>query len=154
MRKPQQWFLGHYQKKNYHYTIIVSQSVHHTAWVFSKDLDLVNKYRWYYKDGYAITSIHYKRVKMHHLILGKPPKGLEVDHINENRMDNRRENLRMVSHSVNLHNTISKGVRKHGKVWEANICLNYKKYFKSFKTINQAKKWREQMKNNYLLTVQ
>ena len=37
---------------------------------------------------------------MHILLLGKK-KGLEIDHINGNKLDNRRENLRFVKHNVN-----------------------------------------------------
>ena len=47
-------------------------------------------------------------LKMHHAILGKPPQGYVVDHINGNRLDNRRCNLRFVTHQQNAFNT-----RKH-----------------------------------------
>jgi hypothetical protein len=39
-----------------------------------------------------------------HRFLTKCPKGQEVDHINRNGLDNRRENLRVVSHAVNMTN--------------------------------------------------
>jgi len=41
---------------------------------------------------------------MHHLVIGYPPSGEQVDHINRNKLDNRRENLRFVSQSVNTMN--------------------------------------------------
>ena len=37
-------------------------------------------------------------------MIGKPPKGLVTDHINRNRLDNRKENLRHVTHSENMLN--------------------------------------------------
>src|SRR3990167_8236813 len=41
-----------------------------------------------------------QRIKMHNVIL-PPTEGLEVDHINRNTLDNRRSNLRLVSHREN-----------------------------------------------------
>lgn len=45
--------------------------------------------------------------QMHRLILGLPrwqPGGLEVDHVNRNGLDNRRANLRVVTHAGNAAN--------------------------------------------------
>lgn len=70
--------------------------------------------------GYATASINRKLTKMEHLLL--PPKpGLVIDHINRDSLDNRRANLRYLTHSQNLANSnvrsdcISgiKGVSKH-----------------------------------------
>ena len=58
---------------------------------------------------------------MHH---GPIPKGLEIDHINRNRSDNRIENLRAVTRSVNLHNQEGKGYYKNGNKFRATISLN------------------------------
>lgn len=44
-----------------------------------------------------------KKVWMHNVIMD-PPEGHEVDHINQNPLDNRRENLRVVSHQENCRN--------------------------------------------------
>lgn len=59
--------------------------------------------RWHLSNkGYAITTkwLNGKRAYMHRVIMNAP-KGLEVDHINGNPLDNRRENLRLCSHSQN-----------------------------------------------------
>lgn len=50
------------------------------------------------KQGYAQNWR--ARRKMHQLIMGKR-KGLEIDHINGEKLDNRRSNLRFVSHKEN-----------------------------------------------------
>jgi len=64
---------------------------------------------------------------MHHEILGKIP-GLEVDHINGDRRDNRRSNLRFVTKAQNQMNRVAvssasgfKGVARNKKGWAASI---------------------------------
>jgi hypothetical protein len=42
--------------------------------------------------------------KMHHAIIGKPPIGLMIDHINGNGLDNRKSNLRVVTNRENCQN--------------------------------------------------
>jgi hypothetical protein len=55
--------------------------------------------------GYAEhTSKRNGRILMHQLIAGKPGKGMVVDHINGRRLDNRRENLRIVTVAANSWN--------------------------------------------------
>lgn len=119
-----------------------------------KDLSIVSKYNWYMTkiDGYAVTSIKGKRVKMHHMIIGKPPLGKEVDHINRYRTDNRRANLRFVTSLENGQNTTAKlgGIRRHGTGWEANVCLNYKKFYKQFSTPTAAMNWRKKIKDRFI----
>ena len=82
--------------------------------------------KWYLdKDGYAITR-YGKR--LHRLILNAK-KGEIVDHINHNKLDNRKENLRIVTKQQNAQNRKKQcGVFKRndsGK-WQAQIMVNYK----------------------------
>ena len=72
---------------------------------------------------------------LHHLIVGKPQKGMVVDHINHDGMrtglDNRKENLRFVTQAQNQQNKRSRknsssqykgvGWRKGNKKWQAQI---------------------------------
>ena len=50
------------------------------------------------------VSANERPISLHHFILGRPPKGFIVDHINGNPSDNRRANLRFCRHSENMKN--------------------------------------------------
>lgn len=58
-----------------------------------------------YAQGYIPKSGNYKQILMHHLVIGKPDEGYVTDHINRNRLDNRKENLRFVTRSENNYNS-------------------------------------------------
>lgn len=79
------------------------------AIVDDEDAAVVSKYKWHCNDsGYAVTQIRIgdgsaKKVRMHRLLLN-PPADMDIDHINGNRMDNRRCNLRICTRSENLRN--------------------------------------------------
>lgn len=71
----------------------------------------------------------------------------QVDHINMNGLDNRRENLRLATHSQNNHNRTQyrnnksgyKGVNKRGHRWYAAIKVNGKQiHLGTFDTPEQA----------------
>lgn len=81
--------------------------------------------------GYIHISLNGKKYLAHRLVWelhnGEIPKGLVVDHINQDKTDNRIENLRIVSYSLNALNTKkTKGVRKHSSVnrWQAYITIS------------------------------
>lgn len=68
----------------------------------------------------------YKNYRMHRLIMSEP-KNFQVDHINGNKLDNRKENLRLVTNQENQWNqTKAKGYHWHptAKKWLAQIGLN------------------------------
>ena len=104
------------------------------------DAHLLNEYRWKshrYGDGLFYVSAWSggKTVYLHRLITGVK-RGEIVDHINGDGLDNRRVNLRIVSHRINLANQRTqlgrssrfKGVsfNKRGQQWEAYIKVNGK----------------------------
>lgn len=86
-----------------------------TAYIDDDDIGLVNGRRWLVlrqkRDGYTnryVVCYEYsendwtapKTIYLHRLLI-QPPKGMLVDHINGDGLDNRRGNLRAVTHSQN-----------------------------------------------------
>ena len=71
------------------------------------DYPLLARFRWIVSDtGYALTQIRgQKHIRMHHLVYGAMPKGkLVIDHLNNDRLDNRRSNLRLCTMKDNARN--------------------------------------------------
>jgi hypothetical protein len=64
-------------------------------------------------NGYIFTKFHGKTVYLHRL-LTNAPKGLEVDHVNRDSLDNRRANLRLVTHSRNELNKSARRTSRSG----------------------------------------
>lgn len=98
--------------------------------VANEDVDLVKKYKWFIKRDYnkiyiraSYRSERHKSVEvMLHRLLFNNPKNMVIDHINGDTLDNRRENLRCVTASINSKNKITcnnntgvLGVRKISK---------------------------------------
>jgi hypothetical protein len=106
-----------------------------------EDIDLVSKYSWWITpQGYACTKIRYapgrenrKTTGMHRVILGFPETP-SIDHINRNKLDNRKANLMPCSDGHNCKNIptqknkLSKyrGVSPHRNGWQVVIRVNGK----------------------------
>jgi len=76
--------------------------------VSPEDYELANSFTWHLEDGYFRTEKNGKKIRLHRLIM-KQIKGTlnsseTVDHINQNKLDNQRPNLRVASVSVNNRN--------------------------------------------------
>jgi len=118
-----------------------------------EDFDKIAKWKWYKdKKGYAVN---YKGQKMHHFIAPKED-GLQIDHINRVKADNRQNNLRYVTVSENARNrrrlkdTVNPfaGVSRHKNKWRAYIHLKTEhgaknKYLGLFDTPEQAARVRD-----------
>lgn len=73
--------------------------------VVDKDYAYLDKYRWYKANtGYASGKINGKRVLLHTVISGEE-KGKVTDHINRDKLDNRTQNLRLVTQRINVFNS-------------------------------------------------
>ena len=124
--------------------------------VDDEDFEKLNKYKWHVMSvGYAGRTIgsekrkNRKMVLMHRVIM-ETPKGFVTDHINRNKLDNRKKNLRTVSHAQNLWNMGltkqnklgCKGVRLfvNGKYVVSISIKNKQKHLGYFFTIEEAKK--------------
>ena len=108
--------------------------------------------------GYVQVGVGGRTYGAHRLawlyVTGSFPDG-EIDHINRNRSDNRFKNLRAVTRSENLMNTIAKQTSKSGvkgvslrslrkgkrpkKMWRADFSFNKKRfYLGNFYTLEAA----------------
>lgn len=96
------------------------------------DLYEVGKHKWGIDGrGYVRNRL----IKIHQLILGVR-YGFDIDHVNGDKLDNRRQNLRHVTHSVNMMNIHKKnggtvGVfwDKSRSKWRASIMVNGKNHY-------------------------
>ena len=108
------------------------------------DYERISKHKWYcLQDKYAVrdTYVDGKRnhIRMNREIMGFP-EGLEVDHINRDSLDNRKENLRIVTHIINTRNNPRKNTKnrtsefigvhldKTRNKWMAMIMLSGKQF--------------------------
>lgn len=106
----------------------------------TKNYSMVKKYTWSIStNGYVVTNLGYGEIlTLHSLILGNK-RGLFIDHISRNKLDNRIQNLRHVTHQQNTHNsginknnsTGYKGVYfdKSRKKYASEIMCSRKKYY-------------------------
>lgn len=124
------------------------------AIVDAEDYDRLNAFLWgSHKDHDIVYAVRArsrfetdsgKWDKMHWAVIGKPKKGLMIDHINGNGLDNRKKNLRVVTNRQNCQNRhhatgVSKypGVyyEKRTRKWIAQAQINGKNlYIGSFTT--------------------
>ena len=112
-----------------------------------EDYDKIRDYFWSMDDGYARThdfNNDFKTLKLHRLVTGAKINDI-VDHINRERRDNRKSNLRNVTSSQN---TFNRGISKNNKsgvtgvhlvkenTWR--VSLGSTVYGKRYKSFNEA----------------
>jgi hypothetical protein len=78
------------------------------AKVDDADFERVSQYKWSFHDmGYAFTNPGPREDKTYilmHRFVNKTPHGMSTDHINGDKLDNRRGNLRDATHAENKWN--------------------------------------------------
>lgn len=68
-----------------------------------EDYERIKEFKWIVNsDGYVLKANNCNE-SMHRFLMGYP-KGMEVDHINHNKLDNRKSNLRICTHQQNVMN--------------------------------------------------
>lgn len=127
------------------------------ALVDDEDFDWLMKWRWSYNRHYAVRLVVKNGTKqwihMHRLILGIRSAKIEGDHIDQNKLNNQRGNLRKATHQQNSFNKPPVRGRKYAgvyyekdrKKWRCNIS-NGKTTLKSNRFDNEidAAKWRDE----------
>ena len=121
------------------------------AIVDKKDYEKIKDYRWHLSDeGYVRTNLYGTTVNIHRLLI---PNAKMVDHKNQNRLDNRKSNLRSCDTKQNGQNRKTQknnssgvpgvGWKKSVGKWEARIWVNGKTIslgvFKDFQNAFKAR---------------
>ena len=102
-----------------------------------EDYDKIKDYCWNKHKEYIATRNVSGYILFHRLVMDISDENIAVDHINHNKSDNRKNNLRFVTDSQNSMNRgISSnntsgvtGVNKHNGKWTARIGVNTKRIF-------------------------
>lgn len=122
------------------------------AIVDAEDYDWLIQMKWYYKEsrkgrGYAVKATADK-TRMHRLV-NNTPEGMFTDHINGDKLDNRKANLRSCTVRQNSYNSTKRSDNRSGyrgvcwranrQRWLAQIIADGKyKYIGTFKTLQEA----------------
>lgn len=87
------------------------------TFVDAADYDWLMQWKWQYNKGYARNSQRikgtgkFKNISLHRLLLDAP-SNLQVDHINNDKLDNRKSNLRLCNTSRNHMNMPKLNIKK------------------------------------------
>lgn len=111
------------------------------AFVDDSDYALVSQFKWTIHETGCVMGWKGKRlrgIKLHRLIMDAPA-GMQVDHIDHDKLNNQRKNLRLATQSQNSYN-MSVGARK-------NECTTSK--FKGVSFAKDRGKWVAVITHNY-----
>lgn len=108
----------------------------HQAIIDDEDYEYLNQFKWHFDGRYAARTIWNKETKkeskvyMHRIII-ESDGNLKVDHINNNKLDNRKSNLRIVTDYENARNQ-STQKRKKSSRYKGVCFVKDKNKFKAY----------------------
>ena len=117
--------------------------------VDNDNVEELKKYSFRYEDGKYIKTVKQNQtLYLHQAVMGIY-EGYEVDHINRNKLDNRKKNLRIVDRKTNANNIyrketcyITKDKRNLTKPYVLRV---RRKYIGYYKTLKEAMEVRDKM---------
>lgn len=131
------------------------------ALIDKDDIEKCKSYSWHLcKNGYVTAHINNKQIYLHRYIMNITESKIQVDHINRNRSDNRKGNLRLCTNAENGMNkrildantSGYTGIRydKRRDYWYASITFNgIEIYLGSSKHIDDVIELREKAELQY-----
>ena len=125
---------------------IIPLSKGHYVLVDPEDYDcLIAMGKWTFQgEGYAYRwdrSIKPHKCLLMHRVIMKTPLHTDTDHINGDKLDNRKSNLRIVNRTVNNYNKLTKGVETsiYWSGYVVRLTNDYKRiYIGRFKDLFEA----------------
>ncbi|MFK0299981.1 HNH endonuclease signature motif containing protein [Brevundimonas sp. NPDC090276] len=90
--------------------------------VDDEDYDLLSQHSWSASTGYARRSVMGASIAMHRQLM-HPAQGLVVDHKNGNPLDNRKDNLRVVTQRENSRN---RGPSKTNRLGHLGVAYDHR----------------------------
>lgn len=117
--------------------------------VDADDFGWLSQWKWHYGGNYASRVERGKRIYMHRVI-NDTPAGYFTDHLNRDKLDNRKINLRTVTKSENGLNRDIQSNNRSGvtgvtwferqKSWHTTLSVNgHRKFLGYFKTLDEAR---------------
>ncbi|GAB4073682.1 hypothetical protein GCM10028778_11850 [Barrientosiimonas marina] len=137
--------------------LIIRQGIEivETVKVDKEDVPMISRYKWLLHDkGYILTKINQTTKYLHRMIMN-PPGYMEVDHINLDKTDNRKSNMRVCTHIQNTWNRQGNGVAKItdrplSKPYVARITIDGKHiHLGYYKTFEEARQHRVEAEHKY-----
>lgn len=149
------YFTNSYEEhEDYISLIIARNNERYEILIDIDDYDKINRYNWCVShDGYIVGTLeNRKQVKLHRYIMNCPNE-LVVDHINHNKLDNRKSNLRLATVQENSMNQRKpknntsgyKNIRMKNNKYEISVMVEGKRHYASASTLEEAIKIRDKM---------
>lgn len=115
----------YFNKEKYYILKIKDKEV----FIDSDDIDLIKNYLWRVsKNGYVTTTVNNKTIFLHKLICDTKN---QIDHINQDKLDNRKVNLRICTHQQNQFNKTKQSNNTSG--YKGVTCLSNNRFMAQIK---------------------